>query len=374
MKLPPRDAPRCAGGPGNRSFRLYTKGDQPVNRALSGHEQRLLDRQAGIRITRRQFARTTLAGGALAAFYGLSSARGFTGNDAPRTIGLAFGTYGMKTLTTEAALRAIARIGYDGVEPALMPGWPTDPAQMSAADRKTLRRLIGDLGLAVPAMLESLPLQGTPKGRAANLERLKRAVALGNELVPSSPPVVDTILGGKTAEWDRVKGRMVAELKDWAKVAEDGRTTVCFKPHAGDAVHSPDRALWLVREVGSPRIRIVYDYSHFYVEGLSLESSLKQLIAYAPFVVVKDSQGTPEKHVYLLPGDGNVDYLAYFRLLKELKYGGFVAVEVSGMIHRKPDYQPVPTADLCYSRLAPLMNRAAIRRPDRNVAHQAEPC
>jgi sugar phosphate isomerase/epimerase len=275
----------------------------------------------------------------------------------------------MKTLTTEAALRTIARIGYDGVEPALMPGWPTDPAQMSAADRKTLRRLIGDLGLAVPAILESLPLQATPESRAANLERLQRAVALGNELVPSSPPMVDTILGGKTADWERIKGRMVTELKDWAKVAEDGRTTVCFKPHAGDAVQSPDRALWLVREVGSPRIRIVYDYSHFHVEGLPLESTLKQLIAYAPFVVVKDSQGTPEKHAFLLPGDGNTDYLAYFRLLQELKYGGFVAVEVSSMIHRKPDYQPVPTAELCYARLATRMDRAGIRRPDRSVAH-----
>ena len=121
----------------------------------------------------------------------------------------------MKTLTTEAALRTIASIDYDGVEPALMPGWPTDPAQMSAADRKTLRRLIGDLGLAVPAMLESLPLQGTPKSRAANLERLKRAVALGNELVPSSPPMVDTILGGKTVDWERrqrADGRRIERL------------------------------------------------------------------------------------------------------------------------------------------------------------------
>jgi len=339
-----------------------------VGRALSGREKLLSNRAGDICITRRQFARTTLASGVVATVSGFPCAWGYTGNDVPRTIGLAFGTYGMKTLTTEAALRTIARIGYDGVEPALMPGSPTDPAQLSAAGRKTLRRLIGDLGLAVPAMLESLPLQGTPQGRAANLERLKRAVALGNELVPSRPPMVDTILGGKTADWVRIKGRMVAELKDWAKVAEDGRTTVCFKPHAGDAVQSPDRALWLVREVGSPRIRIVYDYSHFYVAGLPLESSLKQLIAYAPFVVVKDSQGTPEKHAYLLPGDGATDYLAYFRLLKELKYGGFVAVEVSGMIHRQPDYQPVPTAELCYARLAPLMHRAGIRRPDRNVA------
>lgn len=336
---------------------------------MLGHKKLLSNRPESICITRRQFAGATLAGGAVAAFSGFSSVCGYAGNDPPRTIGLAFGTYGLKTLTTEAALRTIARIGYDGVEPALMPGWPTDPAQMSAADRQTLRRLIGDLGLAVPAVLESLPLQSAPEKRAANLERLKRAVALGNELVPSRPPVVDTILGGKTADWERIKGRMVAELKDWAKILEDGRTTVCFKPHAGDAIHSPDRALWLVREVGSPRIRIVYDYSHFYVAGLSLEASLKQLLAYAPFVVVKDSQGTPEKHAYLLPGDGKTDYLAYFRLLKELQYGGFVAVEISGMIHRQPDYQPVPTAELCYARLAPLMDRAGIRRPDRNVAH-----
>jgi sugar phosphate isomerase/epimerase len=86
-------------------------------------------------------------------------------------------------------------------------------------------------------------------------------------------------------------------------------------------------------------------------------------------VVVKDSQGTPEKHAYLLPGDGRTDYLAYFRLLLELNYSGFVAVEVSGMIHRKPDYQPVPTAALCYSRLAPLMDRAGVHRPRRKEVH-----
>ena len=185
-----------------------------MDRIFAGREKPFSNRPRQICITRRQFARTTLAGGALAASSGFSSVWGYTGNDLPRTIGLAFGTYGMRTLTTEAALRTIARIGYDGVEPALMPGWPTDPAQMSAADRKTLRRLLGDFGLAVPAMLESLPLQGTPKGRAANLDRLKRAVALGNELVPSSPPMVDTILGGKTADWEQIKARMVAELKD----------------------------------------------------------------------------------------------------------------------------------------------------------------
>jgi sugar phosphate isomerase/epimerase len=286
-------------------------------------------------------------------------------NAAGPAIGLAYGTYGMKTLGTEEALRTVAAIGYDGVEPALMPGWPTDPARMSGAERKTLRGLILDTGLSVPAMLEVLPLIGTPEKRAMNLERLKLAVALGNELAPSNPPVVETVIGGKTAEWESVKGRMVDELKGWARVAEDARTTVCFKPHAANAVHSPERALWLIKEVGSPRIRMVYDYSHFYVEGFPLASSLRQVIAYTPFIAVKDSEGTPEKHTYLLPGDGKTDYLAYFRLLKELGYAGSVGVEVSAMVHRKPDYQPIPTARLCYDRLAPLFERAGIRRPAR---------
>ena len=71
-----------------------------------------------------------------------------------------------------------------------------------------MRRLIEDTGLAVPALLESLPLAGTPQSRATNLERLKRAVALGNELFPARPPIVETILGGKNAQWEQVKGQM----------------------------------------------------------------------------------------------------------------------------------------------------------------------
>jgi sugar phosphate isomerase/epimerase len=78
---------------------------------------------------------------------------------------------------------------------------------------------------------------------------------------------------------------------------------------------------------------------------------------------VKDSAGTPAKYEYLLPGDGKTDYLAYFRLVKELNYSGFINVEVSGHIQRKPGYQPVPTTKLCYERLAPLMKRAGLVRP-----------
>ena len=88
---------------------------------------------------------------------------------AGHTIGLNNGTHGAKTMKTADAMRAMAQIGYDGVELALMPGWPADPAVLSEGDRKETRRLAEDLGLALPAFLEVLPIDGTAPQRAHNL-------------------------------------------------------------------------------------------------------------------------------------------------------------------------------------------------------------
>jgi len=280
-------------------------------------------------------------------------------------IGLGFGTYGMKSLSPAEALRTLAETGYDGVEIALIPGWPTEPKRLSGDDRREIRKMLGGLKLALPAIQESLPLSGTPQARAANLERLKQATGLAGDLASGKPPVVETIIGQKTADWESVKGWMAEEMAAWAKVAESAGVTVCFKPHAGQAVNTPERALWLLRQAASDRLRIVYDYSHFSLEGLPLADTLKQLLPFTACISVKDSAGTAEKPQYLLPGEGKTDYVEYFTLLKQFGYAGFVVVEVSSMIHSKPGYQPVPTARLCYERLAGAFAKACLGRPSR---------
>ena len=272
---------------------------------------------------------------------------------AGRTIGLNTGTYGMKSLKIADALRVIAEIGYDGVEICLMPGWPT-------GDPHEIRRILDGTGLALPSLMESLSM---PDKQVFNIERLKLAIALAHELSPGKLPVIETVLGGKSAEWDQTKERIAEELHEWAKLAEDGGITICFKPHADQAVDMPERAIWLLKQVNSSRIRIIYDYSHFSVQGLSLEESLRELLPYTSYIAVKDSAGDRNKHQYLLPGDGKTDYVAYFRLLNELGYSGFVGIEITSQIHSKPGYEPIPTARLCYQRLAPAFERAGAQRP-----------
>ncbi len=281
------------------------------------------------------------------------------------TIGFGFGTYGMQSLATGEAMRQCAEIGYDGIELALMKGWPTEPTLLSKRDRAEIRGWLDDFRLTVPSLLESLHCLRTQQIHRDNVEKLKRAVELAHDLAPDRPPVVQSIVGGKTAGWEQMKGQLVQQLAEWANVGEASKTVICFKPHAAHIVHDPQRALWLHQQVGSDWLKIVYDYSHFSLEGFALAASLKQLLPITSYVQVKDSRGTPEKHEYLLPGDGRTDYVELLTVLKQARYEGFVNVEVSSMIHRQPGYQPIPTAKLCYERLVPLFDKVGIRRLSR---------
>lgn len=280
-----------------------------------------------------------------------------------KPVGLSFGTYALWMLRWEDSLELIARTGYDGVEIALMPEWPTTPERLSAGDRRRLRGMLADLGLTLPALLDNLQVLHPVQTHAENIERLSRAIELGNEIAPGKPPIFETVLGRKPDEWESVKHQMVDEIGELARKAADGATVICFKPHVGGAVNNVERSLWLVEQVGSRYFRCTYDFSHLWLAGHELVPSLQALIPISPYVHLKDAKRTLDKHEFLLPGDGPTDYVEMFRQLGRLGYDGYVTVEVSAQIHRLPDFQPILTADLCYERMAAAFEEAGLPRP-----------
>ena len=272
---------------------------------------------------------------------------------------LGFGNYGMKGLAAEDAVKCCSEIGYEGLELCLIDDWPTSLARLSTNGQKRLVSTLADAGLLVPSLLESLPcLRGLPAHRA-NLERLKSASGFAKRLQQSSPPVIQSIVGGKSADWDTSKYQLVDELGDWADVGAKAGVTVCFKPHASHLVTRPEQAQWVIEQVGSAALKVVYDYSHFYLDGLGLRESLEDLLPVVAYIQVKDSQRLPDgKYRYLLPGDGETDYDLLFQAIVENRYHGFVNVEVSSMIHRQEGYDPIATARRCYDRMRPALSRA----------------
>ncbi|MFA6564132.1 MAG: sugar phosphate isomerase/epimerase [Verrucomicrobiia bacterium] len=299
--------------------------------------------------TRRQFLQQT-ATAALAAFP-LSSRAASAG------ISLGFSLYGMKTVPLDDALRACAEIGYRNVEFALNPGFPTEPKLLSADARKNLRSRLAALRLDLSSLMLNLSLTADDTAHAKNLDALKAAAQLAQDLAPQQPPIVETVLGGKPAEWDKVKDRMAERLQSWAAVAAAGKVTLAVKAHVGNAVNSPERLLWLLEKANSPAVKAAYDYSHFQLAGIPLADSLKALLPQTRFIHLKDATGDAKKFQFLLPGEGETDYAAYFKLLKQLDYNGPAVVEVSGQIFNKPGYDPIATAKKCFTALSAAMVR-----------------
>jgi len=146
-------------------------------------------------------------------------------------LSLGFSLYGMKTLTIDQALQACAEIGYRNVELALNPGFPTEPKLLSKAARTELRRKLDSHRLSVSALMLNMSLAVNDEAHAKNLTALKEASELSHDLYPEAPPLVETVLGGKPAEWEALKDGMAVRLKSWAETAEAAKIVLAIKAH-----------------------------------------------------------------------------------------------------------------------------------------------
>ena len=273
---------------------------------------------------------------------------------------LGFSLYGMKTLPLDSALKTCAEIGYTHVEFALNAGYATEPSAFSAEARRAAASQLKQLQLGLPCLMVMLNLTADDKAHATHLELIAAASQMGRELVPDQPPILETILGGNPSKWDEQKSGMAARLTDWAATAEKRSVVIAIKAHVNSAVNSPERLLWLLDQVKSPAIAVAYDYSHFELQGIDMEESMKLLLPRTKFVHVKDSQGEVGKFQFVLPGQGRTDYVKYFSALRQHKYSGPVCVEVSGQVFNKPGYDPVAAAKQCFATLSEALHKAYV--------------
>ena len=66
---------------------------------------------------------------------------------------------------------------------------------------------------------------------------------------------------------------------------------------------------------------------------------------------VKDQRGLYPNHEFLTPGEGPFDFVHYLNAMHAAGYQGFITAEVSVMVQRRPDYEPMAHARLAYDTL-----------------------
>ncbi len=270
---------------------------------------------------------------------------------------LHIGNYGMQSLSIDAALGQIQDIGYDGAELCLMPGWPSEPSKLDAAARRRIR----ERGCPIPTMIENFNLLASEADHERTLNRIRAAAALGQDISPKARPVLQSVLGGKPNEWEQVKDQMAARLADWGRVASDNQLELAVKSHVGSASDTPEKLIWLLDQVRNPALTAIYDYGHFQLLDLDLETTLTTLLPRTRFITLKDGRMAGGKPQFLLPGEGTIDYARYFSLLRSKRYTGWMLVEISRQLQTLSGYDPVGAARKSYGYLAPLLKEAMLR-------------
>ncbi|QDV71376.1 L-ribulose-5-phosphate 3-epimerase UlaE [Rosistilla carotiformis] len=282
--------------------------------------------------------------------------------DCSGKLSLGFSLYGMRDIKTEVAIQTLREIGYDSVEFCLLEGFDTDPARLDRVRRRDLRATLAKYNMCLRALMEHLPLSTDQAINQQAIERLKRAAALGHDLEAGDSPLIETVLGG--GNWLEVRDRFAETLRKWAALAEREDVQIAIKPHVHHAVDTPEKARWLMRQVGNERIGLAYDYSHFAAQGIDMNQSVRDLAAYTLFVHAKDAIADGGQTRFALPGSsGKIDYPQLLKRLIENGYAGDFCVEVSSQIWKQPGYDAIAAAKESFRPMADAFHVAGIERP-----------
>jgi sugar phosphate isomerase/epimerase len=270
----------------------------------------------------------------------------------------------MPRVPIDVAVAHCAALGFDGLEMTVIPGWSTDAAGLDATARRRIRKLYDDHRLELCGLSGNTPLLvSDPAEHARNMMRLRGYLDLAAELQrPGERLTVSTTSGGDPDDWEKVKGVLVDRFGELAEYAQGAGVMIGMEPHVGAALHRPEQVLSLLEQIDSPGLTIHFDISHFNVQGILMEPVIEQLAPHSAHSHVKDECGVAPDHEFLIPGEGEMDYVRYLTAMQLAGYAGHIVVEISLMVQRRPEYDALEAASRSYRVLARAFEDAGIAR------------
>jgi sugar phosphate isomerase/epimerase len=173
---------------------------------------------------------------------------------------------------------------------------------------------------------------------------------------PQTPPV------SSEEAWQINRPLVRERFSELAEIAASVGVRVALEPHFATVVCNAARALDVLHAVDSDALGLNFDVSHFAVQGLPIAEAVRALAPHAIACEVKDQRGVAPDFQFLIPGEGDFDYVAFLKELAASGYDGSVAVEISVFRQRVPGYDPYDAAARSYAVLAKAFDDAKIAR------------
>jgi sugar phosphate isomerase/epimerase len=273
-------------------------------------------------------------------------------------------TWGMPQVPVDTMIPFVARTGYTGIEITVIPGYTTDLATLDGAERRRIARMLQDHQLDLPAIAGQTDMVALdPDRAAANWQRLTGAVDLAVEWAQNgTPPAVDTTVGGRSDQWDELKPMLFERMGALVEYGRERGVVIAAEPHVASMLDTPERVLELLHTIDSTFLKLNFDISHFNVQGYPISESVPALAPYSVHTHVKDERGVVPNYEFLIPGEGEFDYVEYLRAMRRSGYDGYITAEISIMVQRRPDYDPLAAAEQTFVTLARAFDEAELAR------------
>ena len=108
------------------------------------------------------------------------------------------------------------------------------------------------------------------------------------------------------------------------------------------------------------------DISHFAVQGVPTADAVEALAPVAIASEVKDQRGVVPDFKFLIPGEGDFDYVDFIGRMARAGYDGSISVEISVLRQRLPGYDPYEAARKSYEVLSSAFEVAGVKRVKAN--------
>jgi len=259
---------------------------------------------------------------------------------------LSFGynTNGFAHHKLEDALEIIADCGYSGVALSV-DNYHCNPFTLVDEDLPRLRQTLQRLRLRV--VIETgaryllnphrkhFPTLVSSEGRQIRIEFLRRAIDIAAELQAEC-----------VSFWSGAPEKDVPEHQAWdwlvtgclqlTEHAKRRGVQIGFEPEPGMLVDNMAKFEVLKKHLTTARFGLTLDIGHvFCTETAPFRQVFGKFASLIRNVHIEDIRG--RKHEHLMFGDGELDFLAILRAIRDNKYIGLINVELSRDSHRAPE-------------------------------------
>ncbi|MGE3808152.1 MAG: sugar phosphate isomerase/epimerase family protein [Gemmataceae bacterium] len=277
---------------------------------------------------------------------------------------LAFSTNAYLKFSFQEAVNRLGKIGYAGVEimadvPHAWPAYLLDEQKQAIRDGLARNKLkISNVNAFMMNAINDRRqrywhpswIEPDENYRHIRIDHTMRALSLAREL---GAPNITTEPGGPVPageSWQKYLKLFVEMLKPVIEHAEKEQVPLLIEPEPGLLVETADQAEELMKHLPSPMVGLNFDIGHSYCVSDDPADTIRRLARHIKHVHLEDIAATRVHH-HLVPGEGAIDFKAAIQALRDIKYDGWVTIELYPYVD-----DPDQAARTAREQIAPLIN------------------